>query len=152
MFHGHLDHFQKPPLGGRPNTKRRDPGPDTWIEVHWNKKYLVEGAVTYDFALHLRIRDHTTWFWRCVGTALWTLSFRLSQFHGHGSWLVCEVALTHFSFSFLFFSKFQQHCKGAVGLDIWVLRESYLRRWQPLAPPLGRWFREVRSNATTIAR
>jgi hypothetical protein len=25
---------------------------------------------------------------------LWTLSFGLSQFHGHGSWLVCEVALT----------------------------------------------------------
>jgi hypothetical protein len=24
---------------------------------------------------------------------LHTLSFRLSQFHGHGSWLVCEVAL-----------------------------------------------------------
>jgi hypothetical protein len=23
----------------------------------------------------------------------WTLSFGLSQFHGHGSWLVCEVAL-----------------------------------------------------------
>jgi hypothetical protein len=23
---------------------------------------------------------------------LWTLSFGLSQFHGHGSWLVCEVA------------------------------------------------------------
>jgi hypothetical protein len=22
-----------------------------------------------------------------------TLPFRLSQFHGHGSWLVCEVAL-----------------------------------------------------------
>ena len=22
-----------------------------------------------------------------------TLSFELSQFHGHGSWLVCEVAL-----------------------------------------------------------
>ena len=21
MFHGHLDYFQKPPLGGRPNTK-----------------------------------------------------------------------------------------------------------------------------------
>ena len=27
--------------------------------------------------------------------SLWTLSFGLSQFHGHGSWLVCEVALTH---------------------------------------------------------
>ena len=24
---------------------------------------------------------------------LWTLSFGLSNFHGHGSWLVCEVAL-----------------------------------------------------------
>jgi hypothetical protein len=24
----------------------------------------------------------------------WTLSFGLSQFHGHGSWLVCEVALS----------------------------------------------------------
>jgi hypothetical protein len=24
---------------------------------------------------------------------LWTLSNGLSQFHGHGSWLVCEVAL-----------------------------------------------------------
>ena len=26
---------------------------------------------------------------------LWTLSFGLSQCHGHGSWLVCEVALTN---------------------------------------------------------
>ena len=26
---------------------------------------------------------------------LWTLSFGLSQFHGHGSWLVCEVALSN---------------------------------------------------------
>ena len=27
---------------------------------------------------------------------LWTLSFGLSQFHGHSSWLVCVVALTVF--------------------------------------------------------
>src|ERR1700737_4372911 len=27
---------------------------------------------------------------------LWTLSFGLSQFHGHGSWLMCEVALSLF--------------------------------------------------------
>jgi hypothetical protein len=26
---------------------------------------------------------------------LYTLSFGLSQFHGHGSWLMCEVALSH---------------------------------------------------------
>ena len=25
--------------------------------------------------------------------SLWTLSFRLSEFQGHGSWLVCEVVL-----------------------------------------------------------
>ena len=28
---------------------------------------------------------------------LWTLSFGLSRFHGHGSWLVCEVALSEVS-------------------------------------------------------
>ena len=26
----------------------------------------------------------------------WTLPFGLSQFHGHGSWLVCEVAFRYF--------------------------------------------------------
>ena len=26
MGHGHLDYFQKPPLGGRPNTKPGDHG------------------------------------------------------------------------------------------------------------------------------
>jgi hypothetical protein len=25
---------------------------------------------------------------------LWTLSFGFSQFHGHGFWLMCEVALS----------------------------------------------------------
>ena len=57
------------------------------------KENLVDGLVTYDFTLPLRARDHTTWFWRCVGTAFGTLSSGLSQFHGHGSWLVCEVVL-----------------------------------------------------------
>jgi hypothetical protein len=31
--------------------------------------------------------------WEVSQESLWTLSLRLSQFHGHGSWLVCEVAL-----------------------------------------------------------
>ena len=26
---------------------------------------------------------------------LWTISFGLSQFHGHSSWLMCEVALNN---------------------------------------------------------
>jgi hypothetical protein len=33
------------------------------------KWHLVERPVTYDFTLHLRVRDHTTWVWRCRGTA-----------------------------------------------------------------------------------
>jgi hypothetical protein len=58
------------------------------------KSHLVEGPVTYGFTLHLRVREHTTWVWRCVGSGLWTLSFGLSQFHGYGIWLMCEVAVS----------------------------------------------------------
>ena len=63
MFHGHLDCFQKPPLGGRPNTKPGDHGTPnthnrwfilfyhvwrpTWIEIHWNSMWL-------------RVRSHMT--------------------------------------------------------------------------------------------
>ena len=56
MFHGHLDYFQKPPLGGRSNIKLGDHntqnthncwfirfyhvlGP-TWIGIHWNSIWL----------------------------------------------------------------------------------------------------------------
>jgi hypothetical protein len=34
------------------------------------KWHLVEGSVTYDFIIHLRVRDHTTRCWRYVVTAL----------------------------------------------------------------------------------
>jgi hypothetical protein len=44
--------------------------------------------------LHLRGRDHTTWFLRWLGDGFWKLSFGLSQFHDHGSWPVCDVALS----------------------------------------------------------
>ena len=56
VFHGHLDYFQKPPLGGRPNTKPGDHGTlnahnrwfilfyyvwgYAWIEIHWNSIWL----------------------------------------------------------------------------------------------------------------
>ena len=56
MFHAHLDYFQKPLLGGRPNTKPRDHGTPNahnrwfilfchvwgpaWIEIHWNSIWL----------------------------------------------------------------------------------------------------------------
>ena len=61
-----------------------------WIEIPWNN-ILVEALVTYDFTRHLRVRDHSTWFRRVSCNGLWTLSFGLSHFHGHGSLLMCEV-------------------------------------------------------------
>ena len=56
VFHGHLDYFQKSPLGGRSNTKLRDHGTPNahnrwfilfyhvwgpaWIEIHWKSIWL----------------------------------------------------------------------------------------------------------------
>ena len=107
MFHSHLDYFQKPPLGSRLNRKLGDHGTPnahnrrfilfyhawgpSWIEIRWNSNWLRA-------RLHMTWGSHCTWphymilevCWDC----LWTLSFGLSQFHGHGSWLVCEVPLS----------------------------------------------------------
>ena len=64
-----------------------------WIETHWNNIWLrARSHVTSH--LHLRVCDHTTWFLKVCWDRLWTLSFGLSQFNDHGSWLVCEVALS----------------------------------------------------------
>jgi hypothetical protein len=90
--------LKKLSLGGRPNTKPGDHGnPNAhnrwlilfyhvcgpaWIEIDWNS-ILVEGLITYGFTLHSRIRDHITWFWRCVGTTfghfLWALTISWSR-------------------------------------------------------------------------
>jgi hypothetical protein len=107
MYHDHLDYFQKPFFGGRPNPKLGDHDTPNahnrwsvliyhvwrpaWTNIHWN-------------SIWLRSRPHMTshYTWGSMTTlhnfggvldGLWTLSFGLSQFHGHGSWLVCEVAL-----------------------------------------------------------
>ena len=86
MFHGHLDYFQKPPLGGRPNTKPGDHGtPNThnhwfilcyhawrpaWIEIHWNNIICLR-AWSHMTSHRTWARDHMTWFWKCFG-----MSFR----------------------------------------------------------------------------
>ena len=86
MFHGHLDYFLKPPLGGRPNTNPGDHGTSddpkrwlilfyhvwgpAWIEIHWKSIWLRARS---------HINPHYTWgsvtrlhdFGGCVG--LWTL-------------------------------------------------------------------------------
>ena len=56
------------------------------------EQQLVEDPVTHDFTLHSRVRDHTAWLWRCVGTAFGHFLLGSLNFHGHGSWLVCGVA------------------------------------------------------------
>ena len=108
MFYGHLDYFQAPLLGGRSNTKSEDYGTlnahnrwfilfyhvwgPTWIKIHWNSIWLRARSHMASH-LHLRVRDHTTWCWTCVGMAFGHFSFGLPQHHGHNSWLMCEVAL-----------------------------------------------------------
>ena len=69
MFHSHLDYFQKPPLGGRSNTKpvdqctpnahnrwfilfRRAWGPP-WINNHWNSIWLK----AHHIWLHTTLED-----------------------------------------------------------------------------------------------
>jgi hypothetical protein len=107
MFHGHLECFQKPPLGGRPKTKLGDHGTPN-ADNHWfNVFYYVWGHACIEIhgnSIRLRAWSHMTshYTWGSVSTlhefedVLGRPSdtfFGLSQFHGHGSWLVCEVAL-----------------------------------------------------------
>jgi hypothetical protein len=58
------------------------------------KSHLIEGLITYDFTLLLKVRDTLHGFGGGLGTAFGHFPFGLSQFHAHGSWLVCEVTLT----------------------------------------------------------
>ena len=79
-----IDFFFKPPLGGRSKTKLGDHGTANahncwfiischvwgaaWTQIHWNSIWFrVEHIWVHTT---LRARDHTTWFWMCVGTAI----------------------------------------------------------------------------------
>ena len=68
MFHGHLDYFQKPPFGGRPNTKLGDHGTQN-AHNHWFILfYNVRGPAWIKFhsnSIWLRawshMASHYTW-------------------------------------------------------------------------------------------
>ena len=104
MFHGHLDCFQEPPLESRPNTKLGDHGTPnthnrwlvifyhvwgpTWIKIHSNSIWLrtrswITSRYTWESLTYMILE--VCW------DGLWTLSFGLSQFHGHDSWLLAHV-------------------------------------------------------------
>ena len=98
--------FQKPPLGGRPNTKPGDHGTlnahnlwffllyhmwgPAWIEIHWNNIWLRAPYMWLHTTLEGPWPHYMTL--EVCWNGLWTRSFGLSQFHGHGSWLVCKMA------------------------------------------------------------
>jgi hypothetical protein len=67
-----------------------------WIEIHLNSIWLRARSIW----LHTTLEG--PWpHYMILGVCwdgLWTLSFGLSQFHGHGSWLVYEVALRFIEF------------------------------------------------------
>jgi hypothetical protein len=104
MLHGFLDCFQKPPLGGTPDTKQGDHYTPN-IHKHWFILfffYHVWGPARVEIhrnSIWLRARSHmashntwgtvTTWHdsGGDLGRALDHFLFGLSQLHGHGSWL-----------------------------------------------------------------
>ena len=97
MFHGHLDYFQKPPLGGRPNAKPRDHvapnahkccfilfdhmrGP-TWIEIRWNCMWLrtrTHMPSHYTWRSVTTLRDFGSALDRPLGNFLWALTISWS--------------------------------------------------------------------------
>jgi hypothetical protein len=96
-----------------------------WIKIRWNSIWLRPGP-------HKLMTSHYTWrsvttlhdFGGVLGRP-WDTFFGLPQSHGHGSWLVCEVALItgshsveaslflYFDFFVLFYSR-SQFCTDMV--------------------------------------
>ena len=66
-----------------------------WIEIHCNSIWL--GLVMYDFILHLEGLWPHCMILEAPWDGLCTLSFGLSQSHGHGCWLMCGLLSRHSS-------------------------------------------------------
>ena len=97
MFHGHLDCFQNPPLGGRPNTKPEDHGTLNahnywfiifyhvwglaWIDFFWNSIWLKAWshmASHYTWGSMITIRDFGIVLGRPWGTFFCALTISWS--------------------------------------------------------------------------
>ena len=102
MFHGHLDYFQKPPLGGRPNTKPGDHGTPNahnrwfilfyhvwgpaWIEIHWNSIWLrAQSHMTshYTWGSVITLHDFGGVLGWPLDTFFWALTISWSQLLAH---------------------------------------------------------------------
>jgi hypothetical protein len=98
MFHGYLDYFQKPPLGGRPNTKLGDHGilnahnrwfvlfyyvwGHAWIKFRWNSIWLrpwSHMASHYTWGHVTTLRDFGGDLGRPFDTFFWALTLSWSH-------------------------------------------------------------------------
>jgi hypothetical protein len=98
MFHGHLDYFQKPLLGGRPDTKPGDHALQTlttinllyfimretpaWKGIHWNSIWLRDQSHMtsyYTWKFVTTLRDFGSVSGRPLDTFFWALTFTWSQ-------------------------------------------------------------------------
>ena len=127
MFHGHLDYFQKPPLGGRPNTKPGDHGAlnaqnswfilfyhvwgPAWRENHWNSIwsrawfYMISH---YAWGFVTTLHDFGGVLGRPLDTFFWALTISWSRLLGcvwthtiymyHISRSLCCPAFLHFAY------------------------------------------------------
>ena len=100
--------FLKPPLGGRFYAKPADHGTPNTHNCWFIQLYRVRGPAWKEIrwnSIWSRARSHmpSRYAWgpwphykilEVCWDGLWTVYFGLSQFHGHGSWLVCGVALS----------------------------------------------------------
>jgi hypothetical protein len=96
MFHGHLDYLQKPPLGGRPNTKLGDHGTlnahnswinlfhyvwgPAWIKTHWNSFGCGRGHTwLYTWESMTTLHDFGGVLGRPLNTFFWAPTISWSQ-------------------------------------------------------------------------
>ena len=98
MFHGHLDCFQKQPLGGRPNTKLGDHGTlnahncwvilyyhvwgPAWIVIFWNKIWLRAPSHMvshYTWGSVITLHDCGGVLGRPLDTFFWALTISWSR-------------------------------------------------------------------------
>ena len=98
MFHGHLDSFQKPPLGSRPSTKPRDQDP-AWIEIYWNGIWLrARSHMTshYTWGFMITLHDFEGVLGRPLDTFSWALTISRARLLAH----VVPMAMSHASLTF----------------------------------------------------
>jgi hypothetical protein len=105
MFHGHLDYFLnhllEVSLGLTQNRETMTLQTLTAVGLFYfvmcddPQKYKFVEIGPDHIWLHTELEDPWPYYMslEVFWDGLWTLSFGLSQFHGHGSWLMCEVAL-----------------------------------------------------------